>query len=76
MARIRDRLHEYAEGFAEGNRETTFGIPAAPSSSPPENPPETLTERQRFKLEEFFHKDYGRFPATEDEFQTWLRHNW
>ncbi len=35
-----------------------------------------LTERQRDKLNEFFHNKYGRYPVTEYEFQQWLRANW
>jgi len=66
MGRIHDEMQKYAEDFAEGSWEV-FGIPS---------PPENLTKRQRFKLEEFFQKEHRRFPLTEDEFQTWLRHNW
>src|SRR5207248_5165289 len=32
-------------------------------------PLESLTKQQRFKLEEFFHREHGRFPVSEFEFQ-------
>jgi hypothetical protein len=84
MGKISDMFQNYAAGFAQNNKESIFGIPSSTTGTgtggggtgPGCPPPESLTKQQRFKLEEFFHKEYGRFPASEYEFQQWLKHNW
>ncbi|MGJ0531904.1 hypothetical protein [Methylocystis sp.] len=89
MGRISEAMQEYAQGYAEGDFETIFGIPkqkgtgpghkgtgGAPGTGPGWGPPQNPTEKLRFKLEELFHRWEGHFPRSEHEFQTWLEHNW
>ena len=58
--------------MAAGDPTVWLGLPE------PDRPPDvaSLTEEQRRHLEDFFHKEHGRYPASEYEFETWLRHNW
>jgi hypothetical protein len=89
MGKISDMMQKYAQGFAEGNKESIFGIPpgkgtgpghegtgGAPGGTGRGGPPENPTGQLRFRLEELFQREYGRFPASEYEFQQWLKHNW
>lgn len=35
-----------------------------------------ITPAQEEKLMEFYHKQYGEYPASAYQFQQWLRKNW
>lgn len=30
----------------------------------------------RGMLEDLYHQQYGEYPKTDEQFETWLRHNW
>ncbi len=38
--------------------------------------PSSLTDVKSRRLNTCFHRQYGRYPQTEYEFQQWLRNNW
>ena len=86
MGLIRDWLDEMSETWhrmSEGDLGAFIGIPGrstgtgtGSSGTGDGGAPGSLTEHQRRMLNTFFHRQYGRYPQTEYEFQQWLRANW
>ncbi len=47
-----------------------------PANTGDGTPPNSLTQHEREILEKFYHQQYGHYPESEYQFQTWLKHNW
>ena len=73
-------MGETWDGMAQGDAGAFMGLPRAPKGTGTGHgtTPEgiEMTAGQRQILDRLFHDQYGRFPQSEYEFQTWLQSSW
>lgn len=80
------------EGMAKGDPGSFIGVPSTGTGSGGTGDgnlrgtgdgagfmgtgPGGLPQEARLKLEQCFHDQYNRYPHSQYEFETWIRHHW